>query len=59
MSPSVLNTRLGEFPEAGLIESTPEGYALTELGRELLAALAPLKDWSARWARRLGPARAG
>jgi DNA-binding HxlR family transcriptional regulator len=52
VSPSVLNARLGELREAGLVEATPAGYAATELGRELRAALAPLQGWAERWAKR-------
>ncbi len=54
VSPSVLHTRLSELREVGIVELTDAGYALTESGRELCAALAPLQDWSARWARRIG-----
>lgn len=51
VSPSVLNTRLAEMRDAGLVETPAEGgYALTAIGRELLAVLAPLNAWSARWA---------
>jgi len=53
MSPSVLNQRLGELRDAGIAELDPDGgYRLTVDGRTLLAALAPLDDWAARWARR-------
>jgi DNA-binding HxlR family transcriptional regulator len=53
MSPSVLNQRLGELRDAGIAELDPDGgYRLTQDGRTLLAALAPLDDWAARWARR-------
>ena len=51
VSPTVLNTRLGELREAGIIEPTPEGYAVTELGRGLCRALAPLEQWTQRWAK--------
>ena len=51
VSPAVLNTRLAELREAGLVESTPEGYATTATGRELCRALEPLQDWARRWAR--------
>jgi DNA-binding HxlR family transcriptional regulator len=51
VSPTVLNTRLAELREAGLVDATPEGYATTALGRELCAALAPLEQWAQRWAR--------
>jgi len=53
MSPSVLNQRLAELRDAGIAELDPDGgYRLTSEGRTLLAALAPLDDWAARWARR-------
>ena len=50
MSPSVLNLRLRELGCAALVESTPEGYALTARGRELLALFGPLNDWAEDWA---------
>jgi DNA-binding HxlR family transcriptional regulator len=52
VSPTVLNTRLAELREAGVVETTPDGYALTALGRDLCAALAPLARWARRWAQR-------
>lgn len=52
MSPSVLNQRLVELRETGIVEVDPEGgYRLTAEGRSLLRALAPLDDWARRWAR--------
>jgi DNA-binding HxlR family transcriptional regulator len=54
ISPAVLNTRLREFRDAGLIERNHEGYALTPLGEQLIEALAPLDAWSKRWGRSLG-----
>jgi DNA-binding HxlR family transcriptional regulator len=54
VSPTVLNTRLAELRDAGIVDATPAGYALTPLGRDLCAALAPLQQWSQRWARRGG-----
>ena len=53
LSPSVLNTRLRELREAGVVERGEAGYALSESGRQLCAALAPLEGWSRRWARSL------
>jgi len=50
VSPSVLNARLGELREAGLVELAGAGYALTTHGRALGRALAPLERWAARWA---------
>jgi DNA-binding HxlR family transcriptional regulator len=52
-SPSVLNERLRELAELGLIEKGEEGYRRTEGGRELGALLVPLDEWATRWARRL------
>ena len=51
VSPTVLNARLGELREAGILESTPAGYAVTTRGVELCAALAPLERWARDWAR--------
>lgn len=51
VSPSVLNTRLAEMRDAGLVEArADEGYALTAEGARLLDVLAPLNAWAARWA---------
>ena len=51
MSPSVLNTRLGELREAAIVElREPSGYRLTAQGAELIEALQPLLAWSRRWA---------
>jgi DNA-binding HxlR family transcriptional regulator len=55
ISSSVLNDRLRELREAQVVASrSPGGYELTELGHELLAALAPVDTWAKRWARRIG-----
>jgi DNA-binding HxlR family transcriptional regulator len=55
LSPSVLNARLADLREAAIVEQrSGEGYALTAEGERLLAALAPLQDWAARWAKRSG-----
>jgi DNA-binding HxlR family transcriptional regulator len=52
VSPSVLNTRLGELRATALVDArAAEGYRLSEDGEALLAALAPLHRWAARWAR--------
>jgi DNA-binding HxlR family transcriptional regulator len=50
VSPAVLNTRLAELREAGVVESTSDGYATTPSGRELCRALDPLSRWAQRWA---------
>jgi DNA-binding HxlR family transcriptional regulator len=52
-SPSVLNTRLAELREAGLVaHSDHAGYGLTEQGNELLGQFMPLHDWAEKWAKR-------
>jgi DNA-binding HxlR family transcriptional regulator len=51
-SPSVLNTRLTELRDAGIVELVDGGYRLTREGQGLLASLNPLADWAGRWAAR-------
>ena len=48
-SPSVLNTRLKELRAVALVDRSPDGYVLTETGRELFDLLEPLGDWSMTW----------
>lgn len=51
LSSSVLYRRLRDLESAGLVARRPEGsYALTDLGHDLGAAIAPLDQWSRRWA---------
>ena len=58
LSPTVLNTRLKELRDSGLVTlDEAEGYALTALGQELMERVLPLHDWAERWARRGGPER--
>src|SRR5262245_53259390 len=45
-SPTVLNQRLKELRDSGLIDLEGGGYALTPLGHELRAAIMPLIKWS-------------
>jgi DNA-binding HxlR family transcriptional regulator len=52
MSPSVLNQRLGELRDAGIVALVPDGYQLNRDGVALLHALAPLQGWATRWAAR-------
>jgi DNA-binding HxlR family transcriptional regulator len=49
MSTSVLNQRLAELREAGVIDLGDGGYFLTKRGLELQEALAPLDSWAKRW----------
>lgn len=51
VSPSVLQARLSELRTAGLVESQSRGgYVMTPLGRQLLAAFAPLYAFADHWA---------
>jgi DNA-binding HxlR family transcriptional regulator len=52
ISPTVLNQRLAELREAGVVtHEEGRGYALSAEGRALFEALAPLQAWATRWAR--------
>lgn len=54
VSPSVLNTRLRELREAGLVEHQEgRGYGATRRALELAELLGPLDDWARRWHRSL------
>ncbi len=56
VSPSVLNERLKELRESGLVERHGrEGYGLTKTAEELGEVLLALDAWSKRWARRAAP----
>ncbi len=58
VSPTVLNERLRELRESGLLDSAGAlGYGLTPLGRELTEQVLPLVAWSARWAAAITRAR--
>ncbi len=51
MSSSVLRVRLGELESAGLVRRADEtDYALTPIGRKLIAAIRPLTNWANAWA---------
>jgi DNA-binding HxlR family transcriptional regulator len=52
VSPTVLNSRLKALREAGLIESGPNGYALTPDGRALGQHLLVLDSWARDWVER-------
>ena len=52
-SPTVMQTRLSELREAGLIELVQGGgYGLTGLGKELNETFLPLHRFAERWSRR-------
>jgi DNA-binding HxlR family transcriptional regulator len=50
ISASVLRDRLRELREAGIVERTDPGYALSRSGTELVRTLDPLNRWAHRWA---------
>ncbi len=55
VSPTVLNQRLAELREAGIVgHEEGSGYRLSAEGAALLEALAPLHAWAAQWGRRHG-----
>ncbi|HMC15275.1 MAG TPA: helix-turn-helix domain-containing protein [Albitalea sp.] len=49
ISPTVLNQRLGELRDAGLVENDEGGYRLTAMGHDMMEAFAPLSKWALRW----------
>ncbi|MGO8908252.1 MAG: winged helix-turn-helix transcriptional regulator [Bradyrhizobium sp.] len=51
-SPTVLQARLSELRDAGLVELLPAGgYGLTALGRELEENFLPLHRFAERWSK--------
>ena len=52
-NPSVLNARLAELREAGIVEHGGEGYGLTPRGESLLEMFLPLHLWADEWAEAL------
>jgi len=58
VSPTVLNERLRELRESGLVDSAgARGYGLTARGRGLIEQFLPLVAWSTRWAAAVTRAR--
>ena len=54
VSPTVLQARLSELREAGLVELVPaSGYRLTGMGRELFETFLPLHRFAERWSKQL------
>src|SRR6266446_8387436 len=53
-SPTVVQARLTELREAGLIELVPgDGYRLTELGKDLNETFLPLHRFAERWSKQM------
>lgn len=50
ISPGILNSRIKDLKDSGILERTTEGYCLTTLGSSLRECLIPLGDWSLDWA---------
>ena len=48
-SPTVLQARLSDLRQAGFVELGPDGYSLTEMGRELHGTFLPLHRFAERW----------
>ena len=52
-SPTVIQARLTELREAGLVELLAgDGYRLAPLGRELMESFQPLLHFAERWSKR-------
>ena len=51
-SPTILQSRLSELREAGLVELVAgDGYRLTALGKELIENFLPLHRFAERWSK--------
>jgi DNA-binding HxlR family transcriptional regulator len=53
VSPTVLNKRLRELRESGIVAVSTDGYVLSAAGQRLYDHLVPLGKWSKTWANRL------
>jgi DNA-binding HxlR family transcriptional regulator len=56
ISSSVLTRRLQELADVRITAHTGDGYALTNTGTRLVAALRPVLDWSRAWNQELSAA---
>ena len=57
-SPTIVQARLSELRDAGLVELEPgDGYRLTPLGRELEQTFLPLHRFAERWSKHQGALR--
>ncbi|MCR5884236.1 helix-turn-helix domain-containing protein [Rhizobacter sp. J219] len=48
-NPSLLNTRIKELRDVGLLEHEEGGYRLTPEGRKLMVSLGPFCEWAEGW----------
>ncbi len=49
ISPTILNTRLKELKLVNFVQTSDQGYKLTELGTELFNLLKPFKNFAINW----------
>lgn len=47
----LLNSRIKDLKEAGILERTLDGYQLTNRGNELFNLLLPFGEWSKEWSK--------
>jgi DNA-binding HxlR family transcriptional regulator len=50
LSRALLSKRLQQLQRIGVVESTDDGYALTQAGRELQPLIMGFAEWGANWA---------
>lgn len=50
ISPTLLNNRLKELAQLGLVMKTDSGYGLTEQATALVALIKPMAPWANGWA---------
>lgn len=50
ITPNTLNTRIKELREAGLMMHGNDGYAVTNMGADLLKRLADIQPFAGKWA---------
>lgn len=53
ISPAVLNSRIRDLTQARLLERGECGYQPTDLGKQVISSLYPLKDLAEQWVERL------
>ncbi len=53
ISPTILNSRIKELREAGIVDHNGGGYCLTPSGVQLLKHLKPLGKWARDWGTRM------
>jgi DNA-binding HxlR family transcriptional regulator len=58
-NPALLNQRLKDLKDSGIVQHNGAGYRLSDLGRELLVVIAPLNGWADRWAAAVSAGRPG